>query len=100
MRELNVAPIQYLEDLEDLDNMYESYIVAPLQCPTLPHHLPLVLRLLLPLHLARFHLLRTAHLQPLQRLLSSLAVIHLTPTVSVAYMPPIPAPATSLIHPS
>src|SRR6266550_725976 len=31
MRELNVAPIQYLEDLEDLDNMYESYIVAPLQ---------------------------------------------------------------------
>ncbi len=30
MRELNVAPIQYLEDLEDLDNMYESYIVAPL----------------------------------------------------------------------
>src|SRR6266550_7179719 len=31
MRELNIAPIQYLEDLEDLDNMYESYIVAPLQ---------------------------------------------------------------------
>ncbi len=30
MRELNVAPIQYLEDLEDLDNMYKSYIVAPL----------------------------------------------------------------------
>src|SRR6266576_783769 len=35
MRELNVAPIQYLEDLEDLDNMYESYIVAPLHLPRL-----------------------------------------------------------------
>ena len=35
MRELNVAPIQYLEDLEDLDNMYESYIVAPLQLSTI-----------------------------------------------------------------
>ena len=55
---------------------------SPRPHPTLPRRLPLVLRLHPPLHLARSHLLRTARVQPVQRLSYSSAAVRPSPTGS------------------